>query len=249
MVRTQIRVIYGDTDQMGVVYYANYLRFFEAGRNEFIRASRASLSRLRGPVRPGAAGGGGRGEVRRGGALRRPGLRGDHALRGAQGVGPVHLPAAAGRRAAGHRVHAARLRGSRGPDPAVAAGAGPVPAGSGRTSPPGKGADHGPQPGAGDGPGDRGGGAGLGPAHGPGEIRDAADQAAIDAMRQRAGGRAGARRDRHVRGGGRRRPPSGWASGSASAGTATRSWRSRSTRWRGATPAPRAAPTPSAPSP
>jgi acyl-CoA thioester hydrolase len=38
IVGTQIRVIYGDTDQMGVVYYANYLRFFEAGRNEFIRA-------------------------------------------------------------------------------------------------------------------------------------------------------------------------------------------------------------------
>ncbi len=38
MVSTQIRVIYGDTDRMGVVYYANYLRFFEAGRNEFIRA-------------------------------------------------------------------------------------------------------------------------------------------------------------------------------------------------------------------
>jgi acyl-CoA thioester hydrolase len=38
MVRTEIRVIYGDTDQMGVVYYANYLRFFEASRNEFIRA-------------------------------------------------------------------------------------------------------------------------------------------------------------------------------------------------------------------
>ena len=38
MVRTEIRVIYGDTDQMGVVYYANYLRFFEAGRNELIRA-------------------------------------------------------------------------------------------------------------------------------------------------------------------------------------------------------------------
>jgi acyl-CoA thioester hydrolase len=37
LVRTDIRVIYGDTDQMGVVYYANYLRFFEAGRNEFIR--------------------------------------------------------------------------------------------------------------------------------------------------------------------------------------------------------------------
>src|SRR5512138_1854273 len=38
MVRTELRVIYGDTDQMGVVYYAHYLRFFEAGRNEFIRA-------------------------------------------------------------------------------------------------------------------------------------------------------------------------------------------------------------------
>jgi acyl-CoA thioester hydrolase len=38
MVRTDIRVIYGDTDQMGVVYYANYLRYFEAGRNEYIRA-------------------------------------------------------------------------------------------------------------------------------------------------------------------------------------------------------------------
>ncbi len=38
MVTTEIRVIYGDTDQMGVAYYANYLRWFEAGRNEFIRA-------------------------------------------------------------------------------------------------------------------------------------------------------------------------------------------------------------------
>lgn len=38
MVKTEIRVIYGDTDQMSVVYYANYLRYFEAGRNEFIRA-------------------------------------------------------------------------------------------------------------------------------------------------------------------------------------------------------------------
>lgn len=38
MVATELRVIYGDTDQMGVVYYANYLRYFEAGRNEFIRA-------------------------------------------------------------------------------------------------------------------------------------------------------------------------------------------------------------------
>ncbi len=32
------RVLYGDTDQMGVVYYANYLRFFEGARNEWIRS-------------------------------------------------------------------------------------------------------------------------------------------------------------------------------------------------------------------
>jgi acyl-CoA thioester hydrolase len=38
MVKTDIRVIYGDTDQMGFVYYANYLRFFESGRNEYLRA-------------------------------------------------------------------------------------------------------------------------------------------------------------------------------------------------------------------
>lgn len=41
MVPTEIRVIYGDTDQMGVAYYANYLRWFEAGRNEFLRAKGA----------------------------------------------------------------------------------------------------------------------------------------------------------------------------------------------------------------
>lgn len=34
------RVIYGDTDQMGVVYYANYLRWFERGRSELLRQSR-----------------------------------------------------------------------------------------------------------------------------------------------------------------------------------------------------------------
>ncbi len=36
---TSYRVIYGDTDKMGVVYYANYLRWFERGRSEFLRAS------------------------------------------------------------------------------------------------------------------------------------------------------------------------------------------------------------------
>jgi acyl-CoA thioester hydrolase len=34
---TSYRVIYGDTDQMGVVYYANYLRWFERGRSEWLR--------------------------------------------------------------------------------------------------------------------------------------------------------------------------------------------------------------------
>jgi acyl-CoA thioester hydrolase len=32
------RVIYGDTDQMGILYYANHLRIFEVGRNEYMRA-------------------------------------------------------------------------------------------------------------------------------------------------------------------------------------------------------------------
>ncbi len=31
------RVLYGDTDQMQVVYYGTYLRFFEGARNEWIR--------------------------------------------------------------------------------------------------------------------------------------------------------------------------------------------------------------------
>lgn len=34
----QVRVIFGDTDQMGVVYYANYLRFFEASRAALLRS-------------------------------------------------------------------------------------------------------------------------------------------------------------------------------------------------------------------
>ncbi len=35
--RTTYRVRYADTDQMGVVYYGNYLRFYEIGRSEMIR--------------------------------------------------------------------------------------------------------------------------------------------------------------------------------------------------------------------
>jgi acyl-CoA thioester hydrolase len=34
----QYRVIYGDTDAAGVVYNANYLRYFEIGRTEMMRA-------------------------------------------------------------------------------------------------------------------------------------------------------------------------------------------------------------------
>ena len=34
----EIRVRYADTDQYGVVYYANYLVYFEVGRTEFMRA-------------------------------------------------------------------------------------------------------------------------------------------------------------------------------------------------------------------
>ena len=35
--KTKIRVIYADTDQMGVVYYTRYFEFFERGRTELLR--------------------------------------------------------------------------------------------------------------------------------------------------------------------------------------------------------------------
>ncbi len=34
---TSARVLYKDTDRMGVVYYGNYLTFFEMGRTELMR--------------------------------------------------------------------------------------------------------------------------------------------------------------------------------------------------------------------
>ena len=37
MNRTEIRVRYSETDQMGVVYHANYLAWFEVGRVEYLR--------------------------------------------------------------------------------------------------------------------------------------------------------------------------------------------------------------------
>lgn len=35
--RTTYRIRYADTDQMGVVYYGNYPKFYEIGRSEMIR--------------------------------------------------------------------------------------------------------------------------------------------------------------------------------------------------------------------
>jgi acyl-CoA thioester hydrolase len=35
----EVRVRYGETDQMGVVYHANYLLYFEMGRTELLRAA------------------------------------------------------------------------------------------------------------------------------------------------------------------------------------------------------------------
>lgn len=34
----EYRVIYGDTDKMGISYYGNYFRWFEAARTEYFRA-------------------------------------------------------------------------------------------------------------------------------------------------------------------------------------------------------------------
>ena len=34
---TKVRVIYADTDAMGIVYHTNYIKWFEVGRNELMR--------------------------------------------------------------------------------------------------------------------------------------------------------------------------------------------------------------------
>ncbi|MCK4739094.1 MAG: YbgC/FadM family acyl-CoA thioesterase [Deltaproteobacteria bacterium] len=39
-----LRIYYEDTDVGGVVYYANYLKFFERGRTEFLRSHGVDLS-------------------------------------------------------------------------------------------------------------------------------------------------------------------------------------------------------------
>ncbi|HHV52619.1 MAG TPA: acyl-CoA thioesterase [Synergistaceae bacterium] len=38
VVESRLRVRYGETDNMGVVYYANYLTYFEVGRTDYCRA-------------------------------------------------------------------------------------------------------------------------------------------------------------------------------------------------------------------
>jgi acyl-CoA thioester hydrolase len=43
---TTVRVRYAETDQMGVVYYANYLVWFEVGRVELIRALGVSYKQM-----------------------------------------------------------------------------------------------------------------------------------------------------------------------------------------------------------
>jgi acyl-CoA thioester hydrolase len=45
-VTTEARVRYAETDQMGIVYYANYLVWFELGRVEVLRSLGLTYSRL-----------------------------------------------------------------------------------------------------------------------------------------------------------------------------------------------------------
>ncbi len=41
-----VRVRYGETDQMGVVYHPNYFLYFETGRTELLRAAGVAYSEL-----------------------------------------------------------------------------------------------------------------------------------------------------------------------------------------------------------
>ena len=45
-ITTQVRVRYAETDQMGIVYYANYLVWFEIGRVELLRSLGLAYSQL-----------------------------------------------------------------------------------------------------------------------------------------------------------------------------------------------------------
>ena len=46
MHKIEHRVIYADTDAGGVVYYANYLRWFESGRRELFRSLKINYKML-----------------------------------------------------------------------------------------------------------------------------------------------------------------------------------------------------------
>ena len=43
---TEIRVLYADTDAMSIVYHTNYIKWFEAGRNELLRSLDHPYTRL-----------------------------------------------------------------------------------------------------------------------------------------------------------------------------------------------------------
>ena len=52
--RLAVRIYYEDTDFTGVVYHANYLRFFERGRSDYLRLAGISHSALLDRPDPGA---------------------------------------------------------------------------------------------------------------------------------------------------------------------------------------------------
>lgn len=47
-----VRIYYEDTDFTGLVYHANYVRFFERGRSDFLRAAGVSHTDLLGGAEP-----------------------------------------------------------------------------------------------------------------------------------------------------------------------------------------------------
>ena len=65
---TTLRVRYAETDQMAVVYYANYINWFEVGRTEMLRQTGIDVSGD-GSGWDGASGGRGEVPVQASGAL------------------------------------------------------------------------------------------------------------------------------------------------------------------------------------
>jgi acyl-CoA thioester hydrolase len=50
--RLPVRVYYEDTDFSGIVYHANYVRYFERGRSDFLRMAGVSHTQLRASDQP-----------------------------------------------------------------------------------------------------------------------------------------------------------------------------------------------------